>query len=276
MSSSIAIARLEKEADAGASRPPHAEFLGLPFCLLSRQQAIRLIIDRCGAPYRYVITPNAFDVVTAHDNPAQLLPIYRGAWLSLCDSRVIRALARLRGHLLPLVTGSDLVPTLLATLNTADPALGLRKVLVVGPPRATAAALRAVYPNVALDVLPAPAGLARDAALRHAVARACVEQTWDILLICLGAPAQGLIAARIAELGRGGGVALCVGAAVDFLTGASVRAPLWLQRLHLEWAYRLAREPRRLWRRYLVDSPKVFRIFMTTHSARGRSRTRTR
>jgi N-acetylglucosaminyldiphosphoundecaprenol N-acetyl-beta-D-mannosaminyltransferase len=37
----------------------------------------------------------------------------------------------------------------------------------------------------------------------------------------------------------------------------------------MEWAYRLAHEPRRLWRRYLVESPKIFRIFFATRAIRG-------
>jgi len=44
-----------------------------------------------------------------------------------------------------------------------------------------------------------------------------------------------------------------------------------VQRLNLEWAYRLMQEPRRLWRRYLVDSPKIIRIFMATRAARAMS-----
>jgi N-acetylglucosaminyldiphosphoundecaprenol N-acetyl-beta-D-mannosaminyltransferase len=47
-----------------------------------------------------------------------------------------------------------------------------------------------------------------------------------------------------------------VGAAFDFHTGMVKRAPLWMQRAMLEWLYRLASEPRRLWRRYLVLAPR--------------------
>lgn len=47
-----------------------------------------------------------------------------------------------------------------------------------------------------------------------------------------------------------------VGAAFDVHAGLSSTAPRWLQRLGLEWLYRLSREPRRLWRRYLVNNPK--------------------
>ena len=102
------------------------------------------------------------------------------------------------------------------------------------------------------------------------MARACANRSWDILLLCVGCPAQELIAQELAAFGCKSGIALCVGASIDFLTGKCVRAPLWLQRLGLEWAYRLGREPLRLWRRYLVESPKIFRIFMAERALRGR------
>jgi N-acetylglucosaminyldiphosphoundecaprenol N-acetyl-beta-D-mannosaminyltransferase len=246
-------------------RPPHAEFLGLGFCLLPQAEVVRRIIEDGGAPYRYVVTPNAYHVVAAHEAPAALLPIHRDAWLSLCDSRIVRALARLERHTLPLVTGSDLVAALFATLNRPRNA---KRILVVGPRRGVETALRAAYPNLNFDILPAPAGLSQSAELRLAVARACVHRQWDIVLLRVGCPAQEQIARHIAELGCTSGVALWVGASIDFLTGARARAPLWVQQLSLEWAYRLLQEPRRLWRRYLVESPKILRIFLQERSLR--------
>ncbi len=246
----------------GDFRPRHIDFLGLPFCQLSAAQVLQAILGRAGPPYRYVVTPNAYHLVAVHDAPEQLLPLYRGAWLSLCDSRILRGLARFEGKALPLVTGSDLVAALLAALNSADGARPQARLLIVGPPAGTAAALRNIYPLLTFDILPAPHGLGHDTRARLAVARACLDRSWDILLLCVGCPAQELIARQIGELGRSSGIALCVGAAIDFLTGARTRAPLWVQKLSLEWAYRLAQEPRRLWRRYLVESPKVLRIFL--------------
>jgi N-acetylglucosaminyldiphosphoundecaprenol N-acetyl-beta-D-mannosaminyltransferase len=246
--------------------PAHADFLGLRFCLLPQAEVVRRIIADAGPPYRYVVTPNAYHVVAAHESPDRLLPIYRDAWLSLCDSRIVRALARLERHALPLVTGSDLVAALLVTLSRPHSA---KRILVVGPRRDVAAALRAAYPDLNFDILPAPAGLSQNAELRLAIARACVHRQWDIVLLCVGCPAQELIARQIAELGRQSGIALCVGASIDFLTGVRTRAPRWVQRLSLEWAYRLVQEPRRLWRRYLVESPKILRIFLKTRPARS-------
>jgi N-acetylglucosaminyldiphosphoundecaprenol N-acetyl-beta-D-mannosaminyltransferase len=261
-------------ADADPLRPPHADFLGMPFCLLSPAQALDLILSRHGAPYRYVVTPNAYHVVTAHDQPARLLPIYRDTWLSLCDSRIVRVLARLENRALPLVTGSDLVAELLSTLNCLELSSKSAsskppRLLIVGPQRTVGRALHDAYPDLRFSILTAPAGLGKYPQLRHAIARACLDLEWDILLLCVGCPAQELIARQLGQLGRTNGVALCVGASIDFLTGPRGRAPRWMQKLSLEWAWRLGREPGRLWRRYLLESPRIFRIFLAARGTHG-------
>ena len=52
-----------------------------------------------------------------------------------------------------------------------------------------------------------------------------------------------------------------VGAAFDFHAGLVPQAPTWIQKMGLEWAYRLAHEPRRLWRRYTRYNPRFVRDF---------------
>lgn len=52
-----------------------------------------------------------------------------------------------------------------------------------------------------------------------------------------------------------------VGAAFDFHAGVVSQAPSWMQASGLEWAYRLAHEPRRLWRRYLRYNPRFMTAF---------------
>jgi exopolysaccharide biosynthesis WecB/TagA/CpsF family protein len=256
------------ETDDECRRPPHGEFLGLPICLLTPAQSVELIIRRSGEAYGYVVTPNAYHVVSVRERPELLLPVYRESFMSLCDSQIIRGLAALEGKHFPHVTGSDLVTALLAQLNAAALDIERKRLLVVGPDTAAERALRARYPQLDVEVMPAPAGLARDPELRLQTAQACIARPWDILLLCVGCPAQELIASLIGKLGRRAGVALCVGAAIDFIVGRRARAPKLLQRLGLEWAHRLALEPGRLWRRYLVESPKIFAIFLATRLAR--------
>jgi N-acetylglucosaminyldiphosphoundecaprenol N-acetyl-beta-D-mannosaminyltransferase len=69
-------------------------------------------------------------------------------------------------------------------------------------------------------------------------------------------------------------VLLGVGAAFDFLAGATPQAPAWMQRVGLEWLFRLAFEPRRLWRRYLVHNPRFVWHFARRHGFARRSASR--
>jgi N-acetylglucosaminyldiphosphoundecaprenol N-acetyl-beta-D-mannosaminyltransferase len=75
-----------------------------------------------------------------------------------------------------------------------------------------------------------------------------------ILFVGLGCPKQELWMAR--QRGRLPLVMLGVGAAFDFHAGVKRQSPPWLQKLGLEWLYRLLQEPRRLWRRYLCNNPR--------------------
>ena len=75
-----------------------------------------------------------------------------------------------------------------------------------------------------------------------------------ILFVGLGTPKQERWMA--AHRGEVNAVMLGVGAAFDFLAGRKRQAPRLVQRLGLEWLYRLVHEPRRLWRRYLYRNPR--------------------
>lgn len=67
-------------------------------------------------------------------------------------------------------------------------------------------------------------------------------------------------------------VLLGFGAVVDFLAGNVTRAPRWMSENGLEWAYRLGKEPRRMWRRYLLRDPKFAWIVARDALLRSRSR----
>lgn len=77
----------------------------------------------------------------------------------------------------------------------------------------------------------------------------------DILLIALGSPKQEIWFSRIKAYLKIP-VSIGVGGTFNFISGAVSRAPAWMQRMSLEWVYRLIQEPRRLWKRYLLDGFK--------------------
>ena len=75
----------------------------------------------------------------------------------------------------------------------------------------------------------------------------------DLLVLGLGAPKQELwITQYASEISVK--VALCVGATIDFIAGEKSRAPLWMQKIGLEWLHRMLSEPKRLAKRYIVDA----------------------
>jgi exopolysaccharide biosynthesis WecB/TagA/CpsF family protein len=76
--------------------------------------------------------------------------------------------------------------------------------------------------------------------------------------LAIGSPQQEIIAQMLKDRGVARGLALCIGTAVNYLTGVEKRAPEWMQQAGLEWMYRLAQNPRRMAKRYLVRGPRIF------------------
>ena len=94
------------------------------------------------------------------------------------------------------------------------------------------------------------------------VARAGAAKA-DLVLVALGPPKQELWIHRASGALRPA-VALGIGAGLDFLIGRHMRAPRWASAAGLEWAFRLMQEPRRLWRRYLVEGPRFALVVLGT------------
>ena len=85
----------------------------------------------------------------------------------------------------------------------------------------------------------------------------------DILWLGLGAPDEQSFAARNRDRLHGVGLIKTSGGLFDFLSGKNSRAPAWMQRLGLEWAYRIYLEPRRLAGRYLMTNPHAIFLLLT-------------
>jgi N-acetylglucosaminyldiphosphoundecaprenol N-acetyl-beta-D-mannosaminyltransferase len=102
-----------------------------------------------------------------------------------------------------------------------------------------------------------------------AVAAAIRESGADILFVAIGSPRKEYFLGRY---GRGLAVpyVMGVGGSIDVVAGVARRAPMWMQRVGLEWAFRLVQEPRRLFRRYLVTNAR-FIAFVAREALRRRS-----
>lgn len=228
------------------------EFSGFDLDTATDAVAVRASLD---LPFAYVATPNVDHVVGLAAEPARRA-LYDKAWLLLNDSRVLRSLAARAGLDLPVATGADLVERLLGSvIDRREP------VTIIGGDARGIAELKRRYGLADVRWHSPPMNLKRKPQAIVEAAAFAAAQRARFTFICVGAPQQELIAYAIAQRGDAAGVGLCCGAALDFLCGRASRAPKWMRAAGLEWLHRLVTEPARLWRRYLVDGPKVFSLF---------------
>jgi exopolysaccharide biosynthesis WecB/TagA/CpsF family protein len=205
--------------------------------------------------FEYVVTPN-IDHIIRYCDDASFRELYANARFRLNDSRLLARILSITRGLKPRVCpGSDLTVALFSILEPED------RVVIIGSTPETARQLAEKYRLRNIHCYSPPMGFIRDPA--------AVEKTLEFLeahspfrfcLLAVGSPQQEHLANELRRRGRAQGIGLCVGASIDFLTGLERRAPRWMQRLALEWLYRLMQNPRRLGRRYLVRGPRIFRL----------------
>jgi len=234
-------------------------FLDLEFDVADMEAALDwLRSPAAGDAFRYVVTPNVDHVVrldSASSRRAGNRDAYLLADLCLCDSRILSRLARWCGLRLPVVTGSDLTDQLLGRIVKPGD-----RIVVIGGDAALQEGLAARFPKVEWIQHQPPMGLASNPAAIEAAALFVARQHARFTFLAVGSPQQELIAVRTSRVPGATGTALCIGAALQFVTDQEKRAPTFVRRIGFEWTYRLAVQPRRMWRRYLVEGPKIFLI----------------
>jgi N-acetylglucosaminyldiphosphoundecaprenol N-acetyl-beta-D-mannosaminyltransferase len=219
-----------------------------------------------------VITPNVDHIVRlARDHAFRA--ICDAADLSLADGTPVVWAARLLSTPVPSkVSGSDLMMPL-ARLAARR---GWRIYLLGGAPGAADAAAARLRGELGAHIVGVDAAMVTvegDEDGERAIVERIRAARPDLVLVALGSPKQERLSARIRERVRPA-VLICVGISLSFVAGHVSRAPRVLSRLGLEWVYRLAQEPRRLWRRYLIEDPRfaaiVWRTSRLPRSARVR------
>ncbi len=210
--------------------------------------------------YGFVVTPNADHLIRLHREPS-FRALYADAAYVLLDSRFIAHLLRFTQKLrLPVCTGSDLTERLFAKVIQPDDPL-----VLIGGSAAQAAHLGDRYGLRRLAHFNPPMGFSRDPEALEACLRFVeAHSPFRYCLLAVGAPQQELVAQQLKRRGRARGMALCIGASINFLTGEEQRAPLWMQRSGLEWLFRLLQAPRRMASRYLVRGPQLFGLLQRT------------
>jgi N-acetylglucosaminyldiphosphoundecaprenol N-acetyl-beta-D-mannosaminyltransferase len=220
----------------------------------SAQQVCASIIAHAqnqGKP-AYVLTPNAQHIVLL-ETERRLQQIYDHADLVIPDGVSLLIAARLYGRSLQQrIAGVDLFRALCGLAAEAD----LHVFLLGGRPGSAELAainLKSDNPGLRCTTYCPPLGFEQNEEDLQRTADAITAARPDILFVAFGAPKQEY---WIYQHGLQLSVPVCIGVGGSFeiVGGIVPRAPMWAQNIGCEWLHRLCREPRRMWRRYLIGN----------------------
>jgi N-acetylglucosaminyldiphosphoundecaprenol N-acetyl-beta-D-mannosaminyltransferase len=176
------------------SRGESIYFAGSRFDTGSIEDAVYTILGETRGSFKYVVTPNVHHIVRLHEDPASMRPLYEGAWLVFCDSRVLSRLARLSGRRLPVITGSDLTVRLIATAAEQRMTIAL-----IGPTDAACAALGRKYPGLNMLLHTPPMGFIKSEQQIQKCVDFVVESQAPLTFLAVGMPQQEILARRVAD-----------------------------------------------------------------------------
>lgn len=239
---------------ADATKTTRYDFLGLPVDALTRDEALARVAELARTPEpSHVLFLNVDVMVKADKNPSLKEAIERSD-VSLMDGKPPLNVARRRGIPLPeKVSGSDFVPAVCAMAEKE----GLSVFILGGKegvPEAARDNLLAAHSHLKVAGAYSPKfGFEKDPAELEKINCMLTDTKPDILLACLSCPKQEIFVDGNKGIYKAP-VSISCGATVDFLAGNVQRAPEWVSHAGLEWLYRFLKEPKRLFKRYFVDS----------------------
>ncbi|HIF23612.1 MAG TPA: glycosyltransferase [Gemmatimonadetes bacterium] len=219
-----------------------------------------------------VVTPNMHHIAMLQESP-ELGTAYARADTILADGwPVVRLARRLGSDIRSRATGAGIVSRLATRAGE-----GRHIAIVGGSTLAANERAKHIFEQQGWRVTAtqAPVGWSSDE--REVAAFARRIQDASVVLVALGTPKQELVAMQLMNHLREQTRAsfLCVGASIDFLATETRRAPIWVQRLGMEWAHRILSEPSRLARRYLNDIGPFLRVWRdSTRHAHAAARRR--
>ncbi|XXF78097.1 WecB/TagA/CpsF family glycosyltransferase [Myxococcaceae bacterium GXIMD 01537] len=217
----------------------------------------RLVDAKAGG---YICTPNVDHVVLA-ETDLGFRDAYARADLVVVDGMPIVWASKLLDPTLPeRISGSDLILPLMKLAAER----GWRVYLLGAGPGTAEEAARRIQEKYPVNIVGCDSprvSTDKGGEQNEPILRKVREAKADLLFVALGSPKQETWIGQVAEQLRPT-VAIGVGAGFDFIAGKARRAPPWIARAGFEWLYRLLHEPKRLWRRYLVNDPKFAAVLL--------------
>jgi N-acetylglucosaminyldiphosphoundecaprenol N-acetyl-beta-D-mannosaminyltransferase len=229
-----------------------AFLLGLPFHVITMDETIEDAVAHIEQRRPgYYITANADFIAQAYNNEA-LKDILFHADRVVCDGMPLVWLSRYFKPDLPeRVAGSDMVFRLFAEASQRG-----WKVYFLGSDEKTLREAQGIlakqYPGMDVVGTFSPPFGSVEAWPNKQILREVAAARPDLLLVAVGCPKQEYWIARYYKE-AGIPLSIGIGASLDFITGTQTRAPLWVQKIGMEWMWRLLTNPKRLLKRYLKD-----------------------
>ncbi|MFH0326081.1 WecB/TagA/CpsF family glycosyltransferase [Clostridium perfringens] len=208
----------------------------------------------------YVVTPNV-DHIVKLEIDKEFQDVYKNADLILTDGMPLIWISKMRGNpIKEKISGSDFFPKLCE--RAAEKGYSL---FLLGAAEGVAAKaaknLKEKYEglNIVGTYSPSYGFEKKDDEIKMII-EMINETKPDILAVGLGAPKQEKFLYKYKnELNAP--ISLAIGASIDFEAGNINRAPRWMQNCGLEWFYRLCKEPKRMFKRYVIDDFKIISIY---------------
>jgi N-acetylglucosaminyldiphosphoundecaprenol N-acetyl-beta-D-mannosaminyltransferase len=239
--------------------PERVNILGVGVSAINMEMAVAMFDTWIARrAQQYVCVTGVHGVIESQDDPA-LRAVLCDSGLTTPDGMPLVWLSKLHGfgHV-----GRVYGPDLMLAVCAHSVEKGYRHFLYGGDEgvaETLAARLRERFPGVQIVGAYAPPFRPLTAEEDAGIVRMINEARADIVWVGLSTPKQERWMA--AHHGRiTAPVMVGVGAAFDFHAGRKKQAPRWMQRSGLEWSFRLLQEPKRLWRRYLINNPKFIAL----------------
>ena len=234
--------------------PIRVNILGMGISAINMEMALDSIEDWIARRESHYVCVTPVHSVMEYRKDPNLRRICSASGLTTPDGMPLVWLCRLKGHRhVDRVYGPDLMLALCERSVTR----GYRHFFyggAEGVPEQLAANLQHRFPGLTIVGTYSPPFRPLTPEEDDQAVQMINEASPDVVWVGLGSPKQERwMAAHISRVKAP--VIIGVGAAFDFLTGRKRQAPRWMQRNGLEWLFRLLTEPRRLWRRYLVNNP---------------------
>lgn len=206
-----------------------------------------------------VVTPNADHLVLLQSD-VEFYKVYKDVAFTLLDSQVLFLLYKLFGKpFKEKISGSDLFPKY-CEYHRNNPSV---KIFVLGGMDDVALTVQSIINNhytrsIIVGAVSPSYGFEKNIAECRSLVELINRSGANVLVIGVGTPKQEKWIYHFRQDLPGIDLFMCVGASLDFIAGKQQRAPYVLQKAGLEWAYRLFRDPRRLFYRYIVRDMKIF------------------